>query len=142
MAPCSGAGPSSVGGVDSDVKEGEDAESAAIRGALAQRVVAFARTASQADVCELIRKLSLATSAVGELEAANARLASANRELVSVAVASTAHAARLAADNTRLSAELATLKRRRVADDDADADADADTGGGRRKRLRPLVSSH
>lgn len=81
------------------------------------QVLNFARTASQADVCELIRKLSVATSVIAELETANRALVAANRQLMASALSSAVRASTL----------ITSRKRRRQPDAD-DVQDDCDNG--------------
>jgi len=100
------------------------------------QVLNFARTASQADVCELIRKLSVATSVIAELETANRALVAANRQLMASALSSAVRATTL----------ITSRKRRRQPDantqddtqDDAQDDTDHPVDSISAKRHKPL----
>ena len=95
-----------------------------------------ARTASQADVCELIRKLSarlsVATSVIAELETANRALVAANRQLMASALSPAVRSA------VRASTLITSRKRRRQPDAD---DVQDDCGNGHlldAKKHKPL----
>lgn len=85
------------------------------RALVQERVLAFARTASQSQIVELLRKLSSATSIIADLEAANAQLVAANQNLVRHAMAASTHASALADKNVRLVAELQRKRKREPA---------------------------
>merc|ERR1711916_12935 len=92
------------------------------------QVLNLARTASQADVCELIRKLSVATSVIAELETANRALVAANRQLMASALSAAVRATTL----------ITSRKRRRQPDAD---DVQDDCGNGHpldAKKHKPL----